>query len=118
MAPEHESSQLDALVQLLWWMRGAPTRETTTRSRLDKGFRVAIRAVKRAARQATIDRALPEYKDLKRGDGAERIEQRTFMASMADNAGETQRDRQTAADVSATFYEEIYNDSACTGQRR
>ena len=98
----------DILDQLIQGRRTTTHRDTTTSCRLSKQIQKELRAIKRATRHAQVERILQEYRDLKKISGIKSRKQQHLITSMEGADGRLQRD---LADVFATFYEHLYQDT-------
>jgi hypothetical protein len=101
------SNKLTTLIQQ---RRDMSNNNTTARSQLSKIIQKEIRAIKRATRRAEVDNILHEYRDLKKISGIKSQKVKELMPSMKDTAGSLQHERQSIADIFATFYEQLYKD--------
>ena len=101
----------ETLTRLIGERRDTTCRDGATRSRLTKLIRREVRAVKRATRRSEIESILKEYRGLQKISGIKSYKVKDLIPSMTSADGQTQHNRQSIADVFATFYEQLYKDS-------
>ena len=78
---------------------------------MSKQIKKEIRAIKRMTRRAEVENILKEYKDLKRISGIKSQRKKDHTPSMINKDGQAEHERQSIADVFATFYEQLYKDT-------
>ena len=66
--------------------------------------------IRKASRRDKIEKILNEYKDLKKISGIKSQKAKELIPGMKDSVGSLQHQRQSIANVFATFYEELYKD--------
>jgi hypothetical protein len=98
------------LTQLIDERRNTTSRDSATKGRLSKQIQREIRAIKRTIRRAEITSILKEYRELNRISGIKSQKKKELIPRMTDHTGKAQHDRQSIADVFATFYERLYAD--------
>ena len=98
------------LEDLVQKRRSLPHADQRGRSQYTKLIRKEVRAIKRTTRRSQIARVLNEYKNLKFITGIKTRRQQELIPSMVTKDGREVHERQSIADVFASFYGELYGD--------
>ena len=84
------------------------THGSSDRIIISKRIQKEMKALKRLERKEKIQHILKEFRGLKYIAGIKTCKQQKFAASMLDTDGTEQTERQTIADIFATFYADLY----------
>ena len=88
--------------------------EKKERAAISKQIQKEIKHTKRVEHTTKIDEILEKYKGLKRIACIKNDGKRPYIAQMQDKHGRRQTQRQSIADIFASFYEELYKTSTTT----
>ena len=80
------------------------------RSQCSKQIKKEVRAMKRLERRSQIAQILSQYKNLRSIAGIKSQKKKELICSMLSSSGDDVYDRQSIADVFASFYEQLYED--------
>ena len=80
------------------------------RSHCSKQIKKEVRAMKRLERRSQRAQILSQYKNLRSIAGIKSQKKKEMICSMVSTSGEDVYDRQSIADVFASFYEQLYED--------
>lgn len=81
---------------------------TAQRKIISKSIRKEIQATTRLYRRAEIDAILQQFRGLKQVSGIKSRKAQELITAMASPTGHEETDRQSIADIFATFYEDLY----------
>ena len=98
------------LADLLEKRRNLPHADQRGRSQCTKQIRKEVRAMKRETRRSQIAHVLKEYRNLKTIAGIKTRKQQELIPSMVAEDGQEVHERQSIADVFASFYGGLYRD--------
>ena len=105
---QHTTSSV--LEELIRRRRSLPQADQKGRSECTKLIRKEVRAIKRETRRSKIGIILHEYRNLKHISGIKTRKQQELIPSMLTKDGQEVHERQSIADVFASFYGELYGD--------
>ena len=77
--------------------------------KISKQIKKAIRAAKREDRRQRVESIVERYKDLKKISGIKSSKEKDFIISMTAEDGQEEKDRQSIANIFASFYESLYS---------
>ena len=101
----HQRNQLNDLIAQRQCLHN---NEVAARRELSKLIRKEVKVLKRIHRRSHIENILLKFQGLKQISGIKSRREKTLITSMTTQSGGQETDRQSIADIFATFYETLF----------